>query len=257
MIPILVKIGPVSIGSYGVMMATAFLTVWWLLKREFERNGYNPDWSYTLVFVTALAGIAGARIYFIFEHLPEFRLDPLGMIFSGSGLTWYGGFLAGFAAALLVLWKLPAPTLVLADLVAPLLLLGYAIGRIGCFLSGDGDYGPPTNLPWGMAFPHGLVPTTVRVHPTPLYETTLSLILFAILWKWRKKEHPPGLMLSGMLVFYGLERFVTEFWRRTPKILWGWMSMAQIISVFLIVAGGIWGYFLLRKWKTPKLAEAS
>ncbi len=250
MIPILVRIGPLAIGSYGVMMATAFLIVWWLLQREFKRNGYNPDWAQTLVFVSALAGIAGARFYFILEHWAEFKLDPLGMIFSGSGLTWYGGFLAGFAAAFLVLWKLPAPTLKLADLVAPLLLLGYGIGRIGCFLSGDGDYGPPTHMPWGMAFPHGLVPTTVRVHPTPLYETTLSLILFAILWKTRKKNHPPGFMVSGMLVFYGLERFVTEFWRLTPKILWGWMSMAQIISVFLILAGSVWGGILLRKWKS-------
>lgn len=245
MIPILFKIGPFTVGSYGVMLAIAFLTTGWLLSREFRRKGFLPDWAYTVVIAAAIGGIVGARIYFIIEHFGDFLQNPLGMIFTGGGLTWYGGFIGGIVAVIWVVYKLPAKSMVILDLIAPLLLLGYGIGRIGCFLAGDGDYGPPTNLPWGMRFPHGLVPTDVPVHPTPLYEALMAWIFFAILWKVRKKVHPPGLMISGMLILYGIERFIAEFWRLTPKILWGWMSMAQILSIVAILSGLILGWLIL------------
>ncbi len=250
MIPILFKIGPIRVGSYGLMMALAFLTTGWLLQREFVRKKFPGDWAYTIVTAAAIGGIVGARLYFIFEHWGMFLRDPLGLIFTGSGLTWYGGLIGGVAAVIWVVHRFSASNLEVLDLVAPLVLLGYGIGRIGCLLAGDGDYGPPTNLPWGMAFPHGLVPTTVPVHPTPLYDTLLSWALFAVLWKWRKRPHPPGFMISGMLVFYGIERFITEFWRTTPKILFGWMSMAQILSIVSILVGIGFGWWLL-KHKQP------
>ena len=240
MIPILFKIGPLKIGSYGVMVAIAFLVCTWLLRKEFQRKNFNPDWASTVIIIAAISGIIGARIYFILEYFDDFLEDPFGMIFSGSGLTWYGGFILAFIAVIITIKRLPAPTLVLADLISPLLLLGYGIGRIGCFLAGDGDYGPPSNLPWAMAFPNGLVPTTLPVHPTPIYETIFSLILFSILWKNRKRDFPAGTMLGAMFILYGIERFVAEFWRVTPKVLWGWMSMAQIISVFAILGGAVW-----------------
>ena len=249
MIPILFKIGPLKIGSYGVMVAIAFLTCTWLLRKEFQRKNFPPDWANTIIVVAAISGIIGARIYFILEYFDDFLHDPLGMIFSGSGLTWYGGFILAFIAVIITLRRLPAPTLVLVDLISPLLLLGYGIGRIGCLLAGDGDYGPPSHLPWAMAFPNGLVPTDVPVHPTPIYETIFSLILFSILWKNRKREYPTGAMLGAMLIFYGIERFVAEFWRVTPKILWGWMSMAQILSIIAILGGSIWIIYLYNKTK--------
>lgn len=249
MIPILFEIGPLKVGSYGVMVAIAFLTCAYLLRRELKRKSFDPEWANTLVVVAVISGIVGARLYFILEYFDEFLLDPWGMIFSGSGLTWYGGFIAAFVAVLIVLKRLPAPTLVLADLIAPLLLLGYGIGRIGCFLSGDGDYGPPSDLPWAMAFPNGLVPTDVPVHPTPVYETLLSVFLFAIMWKYRKRAYPAGTMLGVMFIFYGIERFVTEFWRLTPKVLWGWMSMAQILSILSIIGGSVWIVYLFNKSK--------
>jgi phosphatidylglycerol:prolipoprotein diacylglycerol transferase len=174
------------------------------------------------------------------------------MIFSGSGLTWYGGFILAFIAILITVRRLPAPTLTLVDLISPLLLLGYGIGRIGCFLAGDGDYGPPSDLPWAMAFPNGLVPTDVPVHPTPIYETIFSLILFSILWKNRKRDFPAGSMLGAMFIFYGIERFVTEFWRVTPKVLFGWMSMAQILSFIAIIGGAFWIIFRYTKSKQPQ-----
>ncbi len=255
MIPILFKIGPLRIGSYGVMVAIAFLACAYLLRKELKRKNFDPDWTNTLVVIAVISGIVGARIYFILEYFDEFLQDPFSMIFSGSGLTWYGGFIAAFVAILIALKRLPAPTLVIADLIAPLLLLGYGIGRIGCFLSGDGDYGPPSDLPWAMAFPNGLVPTDVPVHPTPIYETILSVILFAILWKNRKKDFPPGTMLGAMFIFYGIERFVTEFWRLTPKVLWGWMSTAQILSILAILGGSIWIIYLFNKTKQPPQSQ--
>ncbi|HDL17562.1 MAG TPA: prolipoprotein diacylglyceryl transferase [Bacteroidetes bacterium] len=251
MIPILFKLGPFKVGSYGLMLVLAFLSCLWFLTREFKRNGYESDWAFSVVTWAAIGGIVGARVYFIIEHLHEFFLDPLGMIFTGSGLTFYGGLFGGFLGVVWQIHKIPRPNLKIADMIAPLLLLGYGIGRIGCFLSGDGDYGPPSDLPWAMAFPNGLVPTNVPVHPTPVYESLMAVTLFAILWNLRKKNHPPGLMLSGMAVFYGVERFIAEFWRLTPKILWGWMSMAQIISVILVITGILWAWYLLKR-KSPK-----
>ncbi|MFZ0391441.1 MAG: prolipoprotein diacylglyceryl transferase [Calditrichia bacterium] len=250
MIPILFEIGPLKVGSYGLMLAIAFITCLWLLRREFARRDLNPDWAYNIIFAAAIGGIIGARLYFILEYTDRFQQDPLGMIFTGSGLTWYGGFIGGIIAVLISIYRMPASNLKLADLIAPLLLLGYGIGRIGCFLAGDGDYGPPSDLPWAMSFPNGLVPTTQRVHPTPVYETLMALILFAILWKLRKKPHPAGLMVSGMLIAYGIERFLAEFWRTTPQVL-GWLTMAQILSIISVLAGLIWGYYILKIRKNP------
>ena len=250
MIPVLFQIGSFKIGSYGVMMVVAFLTCLWLLRRELVKNQFNGDWAFTIVTAAAIGGIIGARLYLILENLHDFLLDPSGMIFSRSGLTWYGGFIGGFIAVVWTIHRFQASDLRIVDLVAPLLILGYGIGRIGCLLAGDGDYGPPSNLPWAMSFPHGMIPTDVPVHPTPIYETLLSLLLFTVLWRLRKRNHIPGLMLGGMLIFYGLERFTTEFWRITPKVLWGWLSAAQILSVFAILFGLIWSVYSIRKRRT-------
>lgn len=250
MIPVLFKIGPFTVGSYGVMMAVAFLTCLFLLRRELQKNNFTGEWAYSIVFAAAVGGIVGARLYYIIEHFEAFVQDPLDMIFSGGGLTWYGGFIGGLIAVVWTIHRLPAPSLVLADLIAPLLLLGYGIGRIGCFLSGDGDYGPPSDLPWAMSFPNGIVPTDVPVHPTPIYETLMAGILFAILWKVRNQKHPSGLMVSGMLIAYGIERFIAEFWRLTPHV-WGWLTTAQFFSILSIIAGLIWGWYLLAKQKSP------
>jgi phosphatidylglycerol---prolipoprotein diacylglyceryl transferase len=257
MFPVLLKIGPITIGSYGLMLAIAFLTTLWLLKREFEHNNFPGEWAYSVIMAAAIGGIVGARLYFILEHVGEFLKSPVSMTFSGSGLTWYGGFIGGLLAVLWTIHKFSAPDLVIADLISPLLLLGYGIGRIGCFLAGDGDYGPPSHLPWAMSFPHGIVPTDVPVHPTPLYELLMSLILFAILWRLRKRPHLPGMMLSGMLVFYGIERFVAEFWRLTPKILWGWMTMAQILSIISILIGVTWGLVLFKRQRASQTSAVA
>ncbi len=248
MIPVLFKVGPLEIGSYGVMMAMAFLITALVLARELRLHDLPAEWAYELVLWAALGGIIGARLYFILEHFPEFLNNPLGMIVNRGGLTWYGGFFLGSAAVLWKISRLPIPTLEMADRIAPLILLGYAIGRIGCLLAGDGDYGVPSDLPWAMAFPNGLVPTDVPVHPTPLYETILSGLFFLILWRFRRIA-TRGWMVSGLFIFYGLERFVVEFWRRTPDV-WAGLTMAQLISLGLMMSGVLLGVYT---WQTARL----
>jgi len=134
------------------------------------------------------------------------------------------------------------------DIIAPLLILGYTFGRMGCFLSGDGDYGPPSDLPWAMAFPNGTVPTIEKVHPTPLYEIIFCLAIFAFLWRIRKRNLHTGWMFGMYLILSGIERFITEFWRVTQKVLFNSISMAQIIGIFAIIIGII---LVLHSRKAP------
>ena len=250
MIPILFEIGPFKVGSYGLMLVAAFLSCLWFINREFKRNNLDGDWAFSIISWGVIGGIVGSRLYYIIAHLSEFFQDPSAMIFTGSGLTFYGGLIGGALAVLWRIHKFPVSSLKIVDLIASLILLGYGIGRIGCFLSGDGDYGTPSDLPWAMAFPNGLVPTDIPVHPTPVYETLMAFTLFIILWNLRKRFHVTGLNICGMLIFCGIERFIAEFWRTTAKVMWGWVNVAQIISVILIIFGILWSVFLLRKKTT-------
>ena len=136
-----------------------------------------------LIAIPCLAGIVGAKLYHVLESPADFFAHPVDQLISPYGFAWFGGLLAGFAAFVLVGRRQKIPLLTLLDAGSPAAALGYGIGRIGCFLSGDGDYGIPTSLPWGMSFPNGLVPTTQRVHPTPIYELIVACAIAWWLWK--------------------------------------------------------------------------
>jgi len=237
MIPELFKIGPITLHSFGLMAMLGFLIPSLIMRGEFRRNKIDPDFASTIAVAAIIGGFIGARGYYLIEHWQEFLSNPLSMLFSGAGLVWYGGFFGGAAAVIYVIKKNNLPILATVDLIAPLMMLGYAFGRGGCFLSGDGDYGPPSDLPWAMAFPKGIVPTEVPVHPTPLYNIAITMIFFTLIWKMRKRGFPAGTIFGMSIAASGLERFITEFWRNTPKIAFGWMSLAQVISIFLIAAG--------------------
>lgn len=244
MYPTLIDFGtvlsiPIGIHSYGVMLATAFITGSILLRHELNRRGFDGDIATTIVVTGAIGGIVGAKIYFIFL---DGRIE-VDEIFSPSGLVWYGGLIGGSAAVSWVIYRSPNPFLQTIDALGPLVLLGYGIGRIGCLLAGDGDYGPPTDLPWAMAFPNGTVPTNVPVHPTPIYETLLSFTFFAVIWSQRKKYLSiPGFVFGVSLVLIGVERFIVEFWRLTPRVFpetssLHWLTSPQIVSILLICFG--------------------
>ncbi len=245
MFPVILQIGPVKIYSFGLMVALGFLVTGILLRRELRRVELSPNLGDSIVIGAMLGGVAGARIYSVIEGLSDLDTFSFRTLFSGAGLVWYGGFALGTIVVLIIIWRSHAPMMKVIDLIAPLLILGYAFGRMGCFLSGDGDYGPPTDLPWGMAFPNGTVPTTEKVHPTPLYEIALSLMIFAFLWKMRKRDMPTGMVFCMYLILAGAERFVTEFWRLTSVVALG-MTTAQIISLVLIIVGAAM-IFRLRK----------
>jgi len=252
MFPVIFQIGPFNIYSFGLMVALGFFVTWFLLKRELRRTGLPPNLSDSVIIGAMLGGIAGAKLYSVIESLRGASMAvSLETFFSGSGLVWYGGLAGGTITVLIIIRHSRAPMMKVIDLIAPLLILGYSFGRMGCFLSGDGDYGPPTDLPWGMAFPNGTVPTLERVHPTPLYEIALSLIIFTFLWKMRKRSLPTGWMFGMYLILAGAERFITEFWRLTPVVALG-MTLAQIISIVLVAFGAV---LTLRSWKMRAMAN--
>lgn len=236
MYPVIFRLGPLSIYGYGLMMALGFLMAGFLLKRELKRVGLSVDMGDLIIIGAVVGGIVGAKLYFLLENLGEPGALSLSSLFSGAGLVWYGGFIGGVVTVVVIIKLKHASILELFDLLAPMLILGYAFGRMGCFLAGDGDYGPPTNLPWGMAFPNGTVPTLERVHPTPLYEIAICLIIFAFLWKIRKRVTPVGWNFGLYLMLAGFERFITEFWRLTPVVALG-LTMAQIIGIVSIALG--------------------
>ena len=233
MYPTIVDFGPVGIHSYGLMLATAFIAVVFVLQYELKRRGFVAELASTIIMAAALGGIVGAKLY---SALLDGSISVRGL-FSTSGLVWYGGFIGGGLAVTIVVLRSPNPFFATVDIIGPTIILGYGIGRIGCLLAGDGDYGPPSDLPWAMAFPNGTVPTDVPVHPTPIYESLMSFAFFGILWSQRRRfENPPGTTFGISLMLLGVERFIAEFWRVTPRVL-GWMSAAQIFSIVAFVVG--------------------
>src|SRR5688572_29254762 len=159
MYPVLIEIGGFKVTSFGVMIALSFLAAAWLCARGFRRAGVNPDYAWDLAGWAAICGILGAKTYYLLLHFPETAANPWAALLSRSGLVWYGGFIGGALGVLFRLHQLKMPVWKVADAVAPALALGYAIGRVGCFLVGD-DYGAPTDAPWAVAFPQGAPPST-------------------------------------------------------------------------------------------------
>ena len=228
----------VPIKTFGLMFALAFLACGALMARRFRELGKPVDYAYEIIFAALIGGIVGSRLYWIVQNYDAAKHDLIGSLFSGSGLVWYGGAIGG-AIAVIAWAKLRGLLgLGLLDMVAPGLALGYAIGRAGCQLSGDGDYGQKSHVPWAMAYPDGAVPTDTRVHPTPIYES-LAMGLIA-LWLWRRREdYRPGVLFAWWLVLSGLERFLVEFLRRNDVTALG-ITVPAIESVGLAIAGGIW-----------------
>jgi predicted O-methyltransferase YrrM len=164
------------------------------------------------------------------------------LLFSRFGFAWFGGFLGGFVALIFLARRSKIPALEFLDICSPAACVGYAIGRIGCLLSGDGDYGKPTSLPWGMSFPNGVVPTTDRVHPTPIYEFFIWLAIAAFLWHMGSKAlrgpKARGEIFCNYLIFTGVARFLIEFIRINPRSFFG-LSNAQAASLASIIAGAV------------------
>jgi phosphatidylglycerol:prolipoprotein diacylglycerol transferase len=236
MIPVLLEIGPITLTSFGLMVLVGFLVPTLLLRTEFRREGLDPDLAIGVAIAAFLGGFVGARLFYMFERWDHFIAHPADYIFTGIGLVWYGGLLGGAFAVIWYVRRRGISAVLVADLLAPSLALGQMFGRIGCLLSGDGDYGPVTDVPWAMSFPRGLVPTDELVHPTPVYDAFILFTIFLVLWRLRRKDLPPGFRISLYLLLMGAGRFLTEFYRRTPEVFAG-LTVAQLVSAGLVVVG--------------------
>ncbi len=226
-----------SLKTFGLCFGLAFIVSGAMVSRRLKELDRPADWAYEMVFAALVGGLIGARGYWLLGHTGELADDPLGAIFGGSGLVWYGGLAGGAAGVLIWAWRHGMLNTLLLDMCAPALAMGYAVGRVGCQVSGDGDYGKPTDLPWGMAYPDGAVPTTEIVHPTPIYETlTMGLGAWA-LWIMRDAVRPT-VLFGFYLVLVGGERFLVEFLRRNEPVFAG-LTEAQLASVICLVGGGI------------------
>lgn len=224
-----------DIPTFGLMLWLAAVVGAFVVDRAFKRAGIDAD-AVGMVALAVVAGIVGAKVWHVLDTPAEFREYGWRVLYDSAGFAWFGGLTFGIAALILQGWRAGIGGLRTLDLCAPAAAIGYGIGRIGCFLSGDGCYGIATNLPWGMSFPNGIEPTLVRVHPTPLYELGAGLLIGWWLWVRGNKPRPTGWILGEYLVLTGAARFLVEFIRRNPRVLWG-LSNAQLASAGAAVAG--------------------
>jgi phosphatidylglycerol---prolipoprotein diacylglyceryl transferase len=224
-----------QVPTFGLMLWLAAVVAAFVMDRNFKRWSIDSD-AVGMVAVAALLGIVGAKLWHVIDTPSEFREIGWRVLWDSAGFAWYGGLLFGISALMFQGWWAKIGMLRTLDLAAPAAAIGYGIGRIGCFLSGDGCYGIPTSLPWGMSFPNGIEPTLVPVHPTPLYELAAGLVIGMWLWRRGGKPHGTGAIVGQYLMLSGIARFLVEFVRRNPKVLWG-LSNAQLASLGSVLAG--------------------
>ena len=259
MIPYL-HLGPLPLPTFGLMVALGLITAAYVLQADFDRRELNAD-AFTMIMIAALMGIIGAKLMHLLDT-PSSRV-PLSLLFDRRwflqngldwirlGFAWFGGFLGGFGAMVVMGRRAKLPMWEFLDACSPAASYGYAIGRIGCFLSGDGDYGKPTSLPWGMSFPNGIEPTTLtcvewgspadcRVHPAPLYELLIWSVIGWLLWRlgarYLKRPGHSGEIFCFYLILTGVARFLVEIIRINPPWILG-LSNAQVASVVSVVLG--------------------
>ena len=266
MYPILFEFGPFIISSFGVMMVIAFLLGNYLLRRDVVAQGYDPIIADDITFRAAIGGILGAKVYYLIETIPTGQaadnvsglIEIIAGIFTlsggriaagiqnfGAGLVFLGGLIGGVAAISWYVYRKKLNWLEIADLAVPFLVLGHGIGRIGCFLVGD-DYGIASNLPWAIAFPKGLPPTDITVHPTQLYEMAAYFSIFFYLRYRKRNQQFKGEIMFEYLFLGGFARFMVEFIRTNTKYLFD-LSGAQYLSILMM---GIGAY---QMWKRRRM----
>jgi phosphatidylglycerol:prolipoprotein diacylglycerol transferase len=278
-----IHIGPLTLGSYGLMVALGLICAFFILRADFARRKVSAD-AEAIIGITGLAGLVGSRLYHVLQSPTEFFADPWSQLFSTMGFAFVGAIIGGFLALVLLAKRFKMSSLLLLDAASPAAAMGYGIGRVGCLLSGDGDYGIATSLPWGMKFPplqpgptilgfiridrgaldpsygataHGFpLDAIVPVHPTPIYEFLVAILIFWILWRLGARAlqtgAPAGTIFASYLVLTGIARFLVEFIRINPRSSFG-LTNAQGASLISIIAGA--ALYLLCQRGKPALAR--
>lgn len=250
MYPVLFRIGAFEISTFGVMMAAGFLAAGWLYARAFEEAGLAADEAWRLLVWTLIGGVVGSKLWFVAEFMARNPGgSPFGALFSRGGLTWYGGLVGGAVAGI---WAASGRRFSLAraiDLAGPGLAVGQALGRIGCFLVGD-DWGRPTELAWGIAFPNGIEPTLDPVHPTQLYEFGWLVLGAALLWARRRRS---PFLFGEYLLWAGLGRLWIELFRLNPPLL-GPLTNAQLMALGCVLIGTV-GWLARARRSPPGLSS--
>jgi phosphatidylglycerol:prolipoprotein diacylglycerol transferase len=231
-----IHLGPITLQTFGIAFALAFVASGTLFARRLHELGKPIDWAYEAIFAALIGGLVGSRLDYIIQNWDQVSGDLFGNIFSGSGLVFFGGLIGGAAGVVIWAWWRGFLGWELFDSAAAPIAIGYAVGRIGCQVSGDGDYGEPSDLPWAMAYPNGTVPTTQEVHPTPVYETFTMGLVTLLLWNLRDRL-APGMVFGLYLFLAGLERFLVEFIRRNDAVFIG-LTIPQLFSVAMMIGGG-------------------
>src|SRR5215216_758216 len=246
-----IHLGPLDLQTFGIAFAFAFLASGALFARRLQELDKPPDWTYEAVFAALIGGVVGSRLDYIIQNWDKVSGDLTGNILSGSGLVFFGGLIGGAIGVLIwARWRGFIGWTLLDSGAAPI-AIGYAVGRIGCQVSGDGDYGEPSDLPWAMAYPDGTVPTTQEVHPTPVYETFTMGLVTLLLWNLRDRL-APGMVFGLYLFLGGLERFLVEFIRRNDAVVAG-LTIPQLFSVAMMAGGGA---LVLARRHVPRPATA-
>jgi phosphatidylglycerol:prolipoprotein diacylglycerol transferase len=257
-----IDIGPVHLGTFGLLLWLAAVAATVVLHKNFVRNGVDADALSVVAFVV-IAGVIGAKAWHELQNVTDLRAalrmmgapgwkHPFDVVMEflhwfQAGFAWFGGMLAGIAMLMwqgqqakpegLTGWKAAIRML---DLAAPAAAIGYGVGRIGCLTSGDGDYGINTTLPWGVHMAKNALvpptPPTALVQPTPVYEFLFALVLGWLLWQLGRKARPLGWLTGLYLVLSGLARFLVEFVRINPPV-YGWMTNAQVAALGSVVVG--------------------
>lgn len=245
--PVLFSVLGLDVQTYGLSKALAAIIAAWLLGRAFAARGLPKDSAHALVMWATVWGFVGAKVYFLLEQLPDVTVHDLG----GMGFTWYGGLVAGTLAAVVVIRRHHLPLAPVAGAAAAPLSVAYAVGRLGCLVSGDGTYGRPTDLPWGMRFPSGVVATDIPVHPTPLYEALAATAIAVVLWRLNRRTGPVQ-VFGSYLILSGIARFLVETLRINDVALLG-LTQAQLWSLLSVAVGTV---LLLKQrssgWPLPR-----
>jgi phosphatidylglycerol:prolipoprotein diacylglycerol transferase len=244
MVPVLVRLGPLTLYSFGAMMALAFLAGGQVVGNGLAARGLDRRHVSSIVWWAAIGGLLGSRLLSIVDEWDRFLVAPLSFIVTGAGFVWYGGLAGGFIAVSIYILVKRLPWLAVTDAIAPGLALGQAIGRVGCQLAGDGDWGTPSTLPWAMAYPRAIFgwdqALDVRVHPAPVYESLAYVVVFAVLMRMGRRPgtYPDGFLICTYLILAAVARFLVEFVRINPKLAFD-LSEAQWLSIAIVaVAGG-------------------